>query len=79
MHRIIKSYSKVNQNSSLNHIDVPIVAPADWSKIPKKIPNEHLTRIDNINEMKKISSLATNIISNHLVVLHSPSNLSKLF
>ena len=29
MHRIIKSCTKVNQNSSLNHIYVPIVTPAD--------------------------------------------------
>ena len=53
MYRIIKSYSKANQNSSLNHIDVPTVTPANWNKIPKKIPPEQLTRIDNTDEMEK--------------------------
>ena len=52
MHRIIKSYLKVNQHSSLNHIDVHIVTLVDWNKSPKNIPPEQLKRIDNIDEME---------------------------
>ena len=79
MHKIIKSYSKLNQKSSLNHIDVSIATPADWNKIVKNIPPEKLTRIYNLDEMTKSSSLETNSISNNFVVFHSPPNHSNLF
>ena len=79
MHMIIKSYSKLNQNSSLNHIDVTIATPADWNKIAKKIPSEKLTRIYNVDEMAKSFSLETNSISNNFVVFYSPPNHSNIF
>ena len=52
LHSIIRSYSKMTKNSSLQYIDVLMNKPHDWNVIPKRFSKAQLKRVNNIEEMK---------------------------